>query len=138
MIDVFPRATHHRLLDLKQGQNKQGQTILYLVFEYMDTDLKKYIRSFRQNRDMIPPKTIKVTSYATKRTVSSFYYMLQTIDSLPALLLGTPSEEVWPGVDRLSNWHEYPKWSPKSLSSAVPNLDADGLDLLSVSVGSGR
>ncbi|URE34580.1 hypothetical protein MUK42_07525 [Musa troglodytarum] len=224
MIDLFPRATHHRLLDLKQGQNKQGQTILYLVFEYMDTDLKKYIRSFRQNRDMIPPKTIKVTSYATKRTVSLFYYMLQTIDSLLALdlkphnllmdrktmmlkiadlglsraftiplkkytheiltlwyrapemllgathystpvdmwsigcifaelvtthalfpgdselqqllyifrLLGTPTEEVWPGVDRLSNWHEYPKWSPKSLSSAVPNLDADGLDLLSV------
>ncbi|THU42861.1 hypothetical protein C4D60_Mb00t00530 [Musa balbisiana] len=46
-------------------------------------------------------------------------------------LLGTPSEEVWPGVDRLSNWHEFPRWSPKSLSSAVPNLDADGLDLLS-------
>ncbi|RWW06279.1 hypothetical protein GW17_00030406 [Ensete ventricosum] len=47
------------LLDLKQGQNKEGQTILYLVFEYMDTDLKKYIRSLRQVHEVIPPKTVK-------------------------------------------------------------------------------
>ncbi|RWW77733.1 hypothetical protein BHE74_00014087 [Ensete ventricosum] len=51
-----------RLLDLKQDKNKEGQTILYLVFEYMDTDLKKYIRSFRQNREQIPPETVKVTT----------------------------------------------------------------------------
>lgn len=48
-------------------------------------------------------------------------------------LLGTPNEEMWPGVSKLPNWHEYPQWSPKPLSSAVPNLDKDGLDLLSVS-----
>lgn len=51
-----------RLLDLKQDKNKEGQTILYLVFEYMDTDLKKYIRSFRQNHEQIPPETVKVTT----------------------------------------------------------------------------
>ena len=33
-----------RLMDVKQGQNKEGKTVLYLVFEYMDTDLKKFIR----------------------------------------------------------------------------------------------
>jgi cyclin-dependent kinase len=43
-----------RLLDLKQGVNKEGQTILYLVFEYMDTDLKKFIRGHRSNREKIP------------------------------------------------------------------------------------
>lgn len=58
--DRFFLAIHRRLLDLKQGQNKEGQTILYLVFEYMDTDLKKYIRSFRQVHEMIPPKAVKV------------------------------------------------------------------------------
>jgi cyclin-dependent kinase len=49
-----------RLLDLKQGQNKEGQTILYLVFEYMDTDLKKFIRGHRQNHEKIPAHTVKV------------------------------------------------------------------------------
>ncbi|CAI0628179.1 unnamed protein product [Linum tenue] len=43
-----------RLLDVKQGLNKEGKTVLYLVFEYMDTDLKKYIRSFRQTKATIP------------------------------------------------------------------------------------
>lgn len=48
-------------------------------------------------------------------------------------LLGTPNEEVWPGVSKLMNWHEYPQWSPQNLSTSVPNLDKDGLDLLAVS-----
>lgn len=45
---------------MKQGQNKEGKTVLYLVFEYMDTDLKKFIRSFRQTGQNIPSPTIKV------------------------------------------------------------------------------
>lgn len=48
-------------------------------------------------------------------------------------LLGTPNEEVWPGVSNLMNWHEYPQWKAQNLSKAVPNLDKDGLDLLYVS-----
>lgn len=47
-------------MDVKQGLNKEGKTVLYLVFEYMDTDLKKFIRSFRQTGESIPPPTIKV------------------------------------------------------------------------------
>lgn len=47
-------------------------------------------------------------------------------------LLGTPNEEMWPGVSDLMNWHEYPQWRPQQLSSSLPNLDEDGLDLLSV------
>jgi len=52
-----------RLLDLKQGVNKEGQTILYLVFEYMDTDLKKFIRGHRNNREKIPEATVKVRCF---------------------------------------------------------------------------
>ncbi|KAF1899573.1 hypothetical protein Lal_00019701 [Lupinus albus] len=48
-----------RLMDVKQGQNKEGKTVLYLVFEYMDTDLKKFIRSFRSTGQNIPPATVK-------------------------------------------------------------------------------
>jgi len=47
-------------MDVKQGQNKEGKTVLYLVFEFMETDLKKFIRSFRQNGENIPDKIIKV------------------------------------------------------------------------------
>lgn len=47
-------------MDVKQGQNKEGKTVLYLVFEYMDTDLKKYIRSFRQTGANIPATIVKV------------------------------------------------------------------------------
>lgn len=46
-------------MDVKQRQNKDGKTVLYLVFEYMDTDLKKLIRSFRQSGEIIPAKTVK-------------------------------------------------------------------------------
>lgn len=60
-----------------------------------------------------------------------------SLSFLPCLclcrLLGTPNEEVWPGVSKLMNWHEYPQWTPQSLKTAVPGLDELGLDLLSVS-----
>ncbi|KAF3320125.1 Cyclin-dependent kinase B2-1 [Carex littledalei] len=61
MLSTDPHVV--RLLDLKQGTNKQGQSILYLVFEYMDLDLKKFIRSFRQTQDVIPPRTTKILMY---------------------------------------------------------------------------
>lgn len=50
-------------MDVKQGVNKNGNTVLYLVFEYMETDLKKYIRSHRQTGDHIAPQVIKVHFY---------------------------------------------------------------------------
>ena len=45
---------------MKQGVNKSGNTVLYLVFEYMETDVKKFIRSYRSTGDNIPPKIVKV------------------------------------------------------------------------------
>ncbi|KAF9686564.1 hypothetical protein SADUNF_Sadunf02G0002300 [Salix dunnii] len=205
------------LLDVKQGQNKQGKTVLYLVFEYMDTDLKKFIRSFRQTGENIPVKNVKSLMYQLCKGVAFCHghgvlhrdlkphnllmdrktMMLKIADlglarafTLPIKkytheiltlwyrapevllgathystavdvwsvgcifaelatkqplfpgdselqqllhifrLLGTPNEEMWPGVSNLMNWHEYPQWKPQSLSSAVTNLDKDGLDLL--------
>ncbi|CAN1799042.1 Cyclin-dependent kinase B2-1 [Linum perenne] len=209
-----------RLMDVKQGQNKEGKTVLYLVFEYMDTDVKKYIRSFRQTRETIPVNIVKSLMYQLCKGVAFCHghgivhrdlkphnllmdrktMMLKIADlglaraftlpikkytheiltlwyrapevllgdthysiavdiwsvgcifGIPAelvnlqaifqgdselqqllhifRLLGTPNEEMWPGVSSLVNWHEYPQWSPKCLSTAVPTLDKDGLDLL--------
>ena len=47
-------------------------------------------------------------------------------------LLGTPTEQQWPGVMALRDWHVYPKWEPQDLSRAVPSLSPEGIDLLTV------
>ncbi|KAG0591392.1 hypothetical protein KC19_1G172100 [Ceratodon purpureus] len=45
--------------------------------------------------------------------------------------LGTPNEEVWPGVTSLPDFKTaFPKWPPKALSSVVPSLEPAGIDLL--------
>lgn len=49
-------------------------------------------------------------------------------------LLGTPSEQTWPGVTCLQDWNEdFPKWSALQLNSSVPglnNLGDAGMELL--------
>ncbi|CAI9090117.1 OLC1v1024811C1 [Oldenlandia corymbosa var. corymbosa] len=63
ILRMLSRGPHVvRLLDVKQGLSKEGKTVLYLVFEYMNTDLKKFIRSYRQMGD-IPPQTVKSLMY---------------------------------------------------------------------------
>jgi hypothetical protein len=49
-------------------------------------------------------------------------------------LLGTPTEQEWPGVSSLRDWHVYPRWEPQNLARAVPSLAPEGVDLLSVSI----
>lgn len=46
-------------------------------------------------------------------------------------LLGTPTEEVWPGVSSFPDYKPtFPQWSRKDVGEAVPQLDPDGLDLV--------
>eukprot|EP00878_Enallax_costatus_P019346 GHUV01020409.1.p1 GENE.GHUV01020409.1~~GHUV01020409.1.p1 ORF type:complete len:221 (+),score=57.58 GHUV01020409.1:854-1516(+) len=45
-------------------------------------------------------------------------------------LLGTPNEDIWPGVSRLRDWHEYPNWRAQDLSRVFPSLEESGLELL--------
>ena len=45
--------------------------------------------------------------------------------------MGTPDEEIWPGVKQLPDYKPtFPQWHPSDLKAAVPNLDENGLDLL--------
>lgn len=46
-------------------------------------------------------------------------------------LLGTPTDQHWPGVTSLRDWHVYPRWEPQNLARVVPSLGPDGVDLLS-------
>ena len=45
-------------------------------------------------------------------------------------LLGTPSEDVWPGVTKLRDWHEFPQWHPQDLTKVFPKLCPAGIDLM--------
>eukprot|EP00798_Chlamydomonas_sp_ICE-L_P030379 gene30379-35387_t len=45
-------------------------------------------------------------------------------------LFGTPNEDTWPGVTKLRDWHIWPQWTPKDLSTILPDLEPEGVDLL--------
>jgi len=46
--------------------------------------------------------------------------------------LGTPNEDVWPGVTSLANYKStFGQWKPQTLEAVVPGLDPVGIDLLS-------
>ena len=48
-------------------------------------------------------------------------------------VLGTPSETdgSWPGVSKLPDYRDvFPRWAPQNLATSVPQVDADGVDLL--------
>lgn len=48
------------------------------------------------------------------------------------MALGTPTEEMWPGVTELPDHKPtFPKWPPKSIALTVSKLDPKGQDLLS-------
>ncbi|PPR05021.1 hypothetical protein CVT24_010214 [Panaeolus cyanescens] len=46
-------------------------------------------------------------------------------------ILGTPNEEIWPGVSGLPDYKpSFPQWSRQDLARVVSTLDENGLDLL--------
>lgn len=48
-------------------------------------------------------------------------------------ILGTPTEETWPGVSKLPEYRpDFPMYKPVPLVNLVPKLDGHGVDLLSV------
>merc|ERR1712224_318686 len=45
-------------------------------------------------------------------------------------LLGTPCHATWPNVEKLKDWHEFPKWNSQELAKVFSALEPDGIDLL--------
>ncbi|KAH9303901.1 hypothetical protein KI387_008305, partial [Taxus chinensis] len=179
-----------RLLDVKQTENKKGKPLLYLVFQYMTSDLKKYIAGYCCSNKQIPPQIIKRfmyqickgVAYCHSRGVMHRFSNLCGLDIIMTLwyrapevllgdthystavdmwsvgcifaemcrlktpfmgdseinqlhvifeCLGTPDENIWPGVTKLKDWHIYPQWKNTELKHLVPDLEPSGLDLLS-------
>lgn len=47
--------------------------------------------------------------------------------------LGTPNENVWPGVSRFPDFKEsFPQWLKQDLSKILPSLESEAVDLLTV------
>jgi hypothetical protein len=47
--------------------------------------------------------------------------------------LGTPDEDIWPGVSNLPDYKSmFPRWEAQDMSEVVPMLDAAGRDLFLV------
>ncbi len=47
-------------------------------------------------------------------------------------IMGTPNEEVWPGVSELPDYkQDFPQYPPQNLSALIQGLDEKGLNLLS-------
>jgi len=46
-------------------------------------------------------------------------------------ILGTPNEEIWPGVSGLPDYKAtFPQWSRQDITRVVPTLDDQGIDML--------
>lgn len=56
---------------------------------------------------------------------------LWALADTPTSVLGTPDEDVWPGVSALPDYKAtFPQWNAVDLKGAVKGLDDNGLDLL--------
>ncbi|KAK2548014.1 Cyclin-dependent kinase 2 [Acropora cervicornis] len=160
-----------RLLDVVHGDKK-----LFLVFEYLDRDLKKYMDSVPAggislslvksylyqllsgiafchshrilHRDLKPQNllidaqgSIKLADFGLARAfgvpVRSYTHEVVTLwYRAPEILLGcrtlgTPDENLWPGVSDLPDYKSsFPKWPVQNLLQVIPSLGQNGADLL--------
>eukprot|EP00250_Pteridium_aquilinum_P026147 c3241_g1_i1 orf=403-1314(-) len=131
------------LLDKKKGLLKIGDLGLSRAFS---VPLKSYTHEVVTLWYRAPEVLLGATHYSTPVDIWSmgciFAELARKKPLLPGdselqqlmnifRLLGTPDEKIWPGVSRMRDWHDYPQWKPQKLSNIVPNLDTDGMDLLS-------
>ena len=67
------------------------------------------------------------------RLACAVHFLLDGAHTLHYRVLGTPNEEIWPGVHQLPDYKpSFPHWSPQDLREHVTSLDAQGIDLLKV------
>ncbi|CAI5998294.1 unnamed protein product [Closterium sp. NIES-64] len=163
LLKMLSKSVHVvRLLDVEHII-EHNTTTVYLVFEYLDFDLKKYMDARGKGPSHpLEPKIVKIvtlwyrapevllgaTHYSTPVDMWSvgciFAEMAHNLplfrgnSELQQLLqifhvLGTPDDNIWPGVSNHHDWYKFPQWSAQNLAQFVPELDKNGVDLLKVS-----
>lgn len=40
-------------------------------------------------------------------------------------ILGTPTDKIWPGVQNLKDWHEFPRWPPRNLNETFIGIERE-------------
>lgn len=79
---VFSANLLDRLLNVEQVQ-KNGKPLLYLVFEYLDIDLKKFIDSHRKGPNPRPiPSTVVQVPMSSALPFHWFSFILFSFDGL--------------------------------------------------------
>ncbi|XP_018416283.1 PREDICTED: cyclin-dependent kinase 2 isoform X4 [Nanorana parkeri] len=142
-----------KLLDVIHTENK-----LYLVFEFLNQDLKKFMDgSTISGIALALVKVVTLWYRAPEILLGCKYYSTAVdiwslgcifaemitrralfpgdseIDQLFRIFrtLGTPDESTWPGVTSMPDYKStFPKWARQDFSKVVPPLDEDGRDLL--------
>ncbi|XP_065003631.1 cell division control protein 2 homolog isoform X2 [Musa acuminata AAA Group] len=152
------KEMHHcnivRLLDVGVSERS-----VYLIFEYLDLDLKKHMDSCQTfSEDHRLMKVVTLAYRAPEILLGSRHYstpvdlwsigciFVEMVNRCPLFcgdseisqlfkifrVLGTPNEETWSGVTSLPHFKcSFPKWDPMDLAALVPNLEPVGVDLLS-------
>ena len=78
-------------------------------------------------------RVLAVFMSSSVRTLTAFISCLSTSRPFDSRLLGTPSEEIWPGVTGLPDYKSsFPQWSTKELRTSVNGLNSVSTDLLQV------
>jgi cyclin-dependent kinase len=205
-----------KLLDVVSTRTKSGKAILYIIFQFLDCDLKNFMITSKgkgkgldkviakefcyqlllglrhchnngiMHRDLKPQnllvenkKKIKIADFGLSRDfciplgkytheVVTLWYRApeillgarsystpvdvwsvgcifgeilngkplfcgeSEIEQLLAIfrVLGTPTEDTWPGINYFKDWHEFPQWSPKKLEIIYPQIDKESIDFL--------
>ncbi|XP_017681614.1 PREDICTED: cyclin-dependent kinase 1 isoform X2 [Lepidothrix coronata] len=156
-ISLLKELNHPNIVCLQDVLMQDSR--LYLVFEFLSMDLKKYLDSIPSGqyleRSLVKVVTLWYRSpevllgsvrystpvdiwsigtiFAELATKKPLFHGDSEIDQIFRIFraLGTPNNEVWPDVESLQDYkNTFPKWKPVSLETHVKNLDKDGLDLL--------
>ncbi|KAF1899003.1 hypothetical protein Lal_00019124 [Lupinus albus] len=132
---VCSQTIHISLMDVKQGQNKEGKTVLYLVFEYMDTDLMifhsiflcdwaKYSSSNRQKLDVPTMQGCCFLPWSWNLAQDSLEHSLFRLrNTLEILTLWYRAPEVLLGATHYSMPVQMMKYEPASRISAKKAME---------------
>ncbi|PWZ30987.1 Cell division control protein 2 [Zea mays] len=126
-ISLLKEMNHPNIVRLHDVVHSEKR--IYLVFEYLDLDLEKFMDScpeFAKNPSMI--KVVTLWYRAPEILLGERQYSMP----VDVWVLGTPNEQSWPGVTSLPDFKSaFPKCQSQDLAAVVPNLEPAGLDLLS-------